>query len=67
MKVLPCFKDSEAKKEINRLCSQHDIDMTLLEDLCEAMMRHSGKARINGIDDEISQALDRYLARTEKA
>ena len=63
MKVLPCFKDPDAKKEIQRLCNQHQIDATLLEDLCEAMMRHSGKARIDGVDSEISQCLDRFLAR----
>ena len=67
MKVLPCFKDPEAKKEIQRLCTQHRIDLSLLEDLCEAMMRHSGKARIDGIDSEISQCLDRFLTRKRLA
>jgi len=63
MKVLPCFKDPDAKKEIQRLCKEHSIDLPLLEDLCEAMIKHSGKARIDGIDSEISQSLDRFLAR----
>lgn len=63
VKVLPCFKDPDAKKEIQRLCKEHDIDLPLLEDLCEAMMRHSGKARIDGIDNEISLSLERFLAR----
>jgi hypothetical protein len=63
VKVLPCFKDPAAKKEIQRLCAEHQIDLPLLEDLCEAMMRHSGKGRIDGIDSEISQSLDRFLVR----
>lgn len=64
MKVLPCFTDPEAKKEIERLCAQHRISISLLEELCDTMLQHSGKARITGIDTEISQCLDRFLDRS---
>ena len=63
MKPLPAFEDSESKKLIQELCQEHQIDATLLKDLCEVMQGHSGSGRKLNVDSDISGCLDRFLAR----
>lgn len=61
----PCFKDPEAKKEIQRLCKENSLDLLLLEDLCEAVADYAGSGRKEGIVADISECIDRFLTRTE--
>lgn len=67
MKPLPAFEDPETRKLIQGLCRDHQIDDTLLKDLCEIMQVHSGAGRRHDVDAEIAAVLDRFLIREEKA
>jgi hypothetical protein len=59
----PCFSDSAAKKLLREICAEHKIDKDLLHELCEKVSEHAGKGRIDGIDDEMDQILDRFHER----
>ena len=59
----PCFADRSAKKLLGKLCAEHNIDDDLLKELCEKVSEHAGKGRIDGIDDEMDQILDRFYER----
>ncbi len=59
----PCFTDREAKRALQSLCSEHHVDTELLQDLCALLHEHTGKARKDGMDEQIAQAIDRYLHR----
>jgi hypothetical protein len=63
MKPLPAFEDSETKKLIQDICKEHQIDVTLLKDLCEVMQGHTGSGRKHDVDSDIAGCLDRFLAR----
>ena len=61
MKAPPCFEDTETKKIVKEICTEHRIDMELLKDLCEFVQERSGEGRRSGMDAEISDALSRYI------
>ena len=63
MNLPPCFADSAAKKLLRIICEENQIDQELLHDLCEKVSEHAGKGRIDGIDDEMDQILDRFHQR----
>lgn len=63
MKPLPAFEDSETKKLIQDICKEHQIDSSLLKDLCEVMQGHTGSGRKHDVDSDIAGCLDRFLAR----
>lgn len=60
-----CFTDSESKKIIKELCTQNTVDVVLLRELCEVVGQYAGSGRKDGINAEISQCLDLFLARQE--
>ncbi len=64
MKHAPCFHDQESKKLIQRRCKEEDVDMKLIQDLCELLTEHSGSGRKEGIHADITECIDRFLART---
>jgi hypothetical protein len=66
MNLPPCFTDSEAKRAMRQLCAEQRVDVELLQDLCSLMHEHTGKARIEGIDDQIATTIDRFLERAGK-
>ncbi len=66
MKAPPCFTDPETASLIREVCSKHRVDRQLLLDFCDIAMDHSGKGRAVGVDEEIGQALTRYLDRTKE-
>lgn len=63
MNLPPCFADSVAKKLLREICEEHHIDQELLHELCEKVSEHTGKGRVDGIDDEMDQILDRFHER----
>jgi hypothetical protein len=65
MRAPACFEDAEAKLLIERLCTEHRIDITLLTDLSEIVQEFSGSGRREGVTVELSSALDRFLARSQ--
>ena len=66
MRKLACFTDIEARKEIQRLCRENEVDINLLTDLCEVISMHSGSGRKEGVVEEITQCIDRLLERTQE-
>lgn len=67
MRAPACFEDKEAKRLIERLCTEHRIDSILLTDLCEIVQQFSGSGRREGVTVEISSALDRFSARVKES
>ena len=63
MKVPPCFRDREASRQISDLCRENNIDVSLLQDLCEVLGEYAGAGRKEGIVSDISECIDRFLAR----
>lgn len=63
MKGPPCFDDPETKRLIRELCERHRIDIDLLKALCEVIQEGSGFARHHGVDAEIANCIDQFLAR----
>lgn len=61
MKAPPCFEDTETKKIVKEICTEHRIDMQLLKDLCELIQERSGEGKKFGMDAEISDALSRFI------
>ena len=66
MKAPPCFDDPEAKPIIRAVCEEFGIDADLLKDLVEIEARHSGSGKRFGVDDEISDALNRFIVERSK-
>jgi len=66
MKVPPCFEDAEARRIIRRICDENRVDDTLLKDLCEIALEHSGSAKRFGIDDQIADAVSRFIERNKE-
>jgi len=64
MNYPPCFQDSEAKKEIERLCRENNIDILLLKDLCELLNEYSGMGRKEGVIQDIEDIIDRFIKRS---
>lgn len=67
MRPPACFEDDDAKELIERLCSEHGIDITLLTDLTEIVQQFSGSGRREGVTTEITSALDRFLKDRAKS
>lgn len=63
MNMPPCFRDPEAKKVIAGLCDDNEIDSTLLKDLCEVVNSYSGSGRPEGIIADLTDCIDRFIAR----
>lgn len=63
MRAPPFFEDPEASPLLSSLCKESKVDKRLIKDLCALVIENSGKARVEGIDAEISDALDRCLER----
>jgi hypothetical protein len=61
MKTLPCFQDIETKKEIQSLCKEYEINIRLLQDLCEIALNYSGSGRHYGIQEDITACIDRFM------
>ena len=65
MRPPPCFHDQETKKRIEAICAQNDIDRSLLEELCEVVLSHSGSGRKGGITAELTAKIDAFLERSK--
>ena len=65
MRLPACFEDSEAKKIIKNLCKEHRIDEELLSDLVEVVQQYSGSGRREGVNSDITSALDRFTKERE--
>lgn len=63
MRPPACFDDREARRLIDQLCKKADLDVTLLEELCEVIQRHSGSGRKDGIVSEFNTCIDAFLQR----
>lgn len=66
MRLPACFDDSEAKKMIKSLCKLYRIDEDLLVDLVEVVQQYSGSGRREGINSDITSALDRFTKEREE-
>jgi len=66
MNVPPSFQDPEAKRVIAALCDDNSIDTTLLKDLCEVVHNYSGSGRADGVIADVTDCIDRFIARQEK-
>lgn len=66
MKAPPCFKDPESQKIIRKICDQHRINMTLLEDLCDIVNVHAGSGRRFGLPEDIETVLDRFIKNAKE-
>lgn len=51
MNLPPCFTDPEAKRVLRQLCTEQQVDIELLQDLCSLMHEHTAKARIESMGD----------------
>lgn len=67
MRELPCFTDREAKKIIDHLCQEYNVDVILLKDLCELMQEHSGSGRREGVVEQFNSTIDRFMSRTTES
>jgi hypothetical protein len=56
----PCFTDLEAKRVLRKLCEECRVSIELLQDLCELEHEHTAKQRVEAIDDQIAQVIDRH-------
>ncbi|MCS1412150.1 MAG: hypothetical protein M2R45_05354 [Verrucomicrobia subdivision 3 bacterium] len=65
MKPLPVFEDPETKKLIESLTSKYDVDVPLLEDLCDVMQKYSGDGRKTGVNEEITDCLGEFMRRNK--
>ena len=65
MRLPACFEDPEAKKLIQSLCKEFNIDEDLLADLVEVVQQYSGSGRREGVTSDITSALDRFLKERE--
>jgi hypothetical protein len=63
MRQPACFDDREARRLIEQLCKKSDIDVKLLEELCEVIHDHSGSGRKDGIVSEFNERIDSFLDR----
>lgn len=63
MNVPPCFQDPDGKRVISDLCSQNNIDITLLKDLCEVLNSFSGSGRKEGVQADLADCIDRFIDR----
>lgn len=63
MRPPACFDDREARRLIDGLCKKSEIDVKLLEELCEVIHEHSGSGRKDGIVSEFNTCLDSFLDR----
>lgn len=61
MKAPPCFEDPETKRLIRKTCENHEIDVDLLRDLCEVVLKYSGSGRAFGLPEEIDLTLERFI------
>ena len=67
MRPPACFEDREALGLIKQLCKKSDIDVKLLEELCEVIQRHSGSGRRDGIVSEFNSCIDNFLQRNGRS
>jgi hypothetical protein len=62
----PCFDDPNARAAIDAICRQCNIDLPLLEALCQLAHQHSGSGRRDGIQLDVQQHIDAFIARSTK-
>lgn len=67
MSLPACFSDKEAKKVIRKLCKENDIDVLLLQDLCEVFIQFSGAGRKDGVVAEFNTIIDRFSKRSSES
>jgi hypothetical protein len=58
-----CFDDRESRRLMDQLCKKAEIDVKLLEELCEVIQRHSGSGRKDGIVSEFNTCIDSFMHR----
>ncbi len=67
MSLPACFSDKEAKKVIQKLCKENEIDVLLLQDLCEVFIQFSGAGRKDGVVAEFNTIIDRFSKRSSES
>jgi hypothetical protein len=64
MRTPACFEDKDTRKIIEELCRRHNVDLQLIEELCDAVQKQSG-LRKEGMASDISTCIDGYLSRSQ--
>lgn len=65
-KRLPIFCQSDARRIVDESCKEHGIQISLLEDLVELERENIGRARRDGINDELDAILGEHLTEAEE-
>lgn len=60
MNLPPCFTDPEAKRVLRAVCEEYRVSVEFLQDLCEMEHSHTGKARVDEINEQIAEIIDRH-------
>jgi hypothetical protein len=58
-----CFRDPEAVAILREVCEKHDVDESLLRELCGLTDEFAGSGRRHGITENIQGMIDEFLHR----
>ncbi len=64
MRTPACFEDKDTRKIIEELCRRHNVDLQLIEELCDVVQKQSG-LRKEGMAGDISTCIDSFLSRSQ--
>jgi hypothetical protein len=60
-----CFEDRDTRAIIEDLCRRHNVDLQLIEELCDVVEKFSGSGRKEGLVSDISTSIDAFLTREQ--
>lgn len=66
MRPPPCFDDAEARKVMDTICRANTVDVALIRDACEVVLKHSGTGRADGVNEDVTQCIDGFIRRLEQ-
>jgi len=62
-RLLPLLEDPNAREVLKNVCTEHNIDLRLIEDLIGIQRDNLGRGRQMGITQEFSAAISDFLER----
>lgn len=64
-KDLPLFRNPEAKKVVQAVCTDHGITPRLLQNLIEIERDYAGSGRAEGISQDLEKCINDFLEERE--